>query len=490
MTARALIWFRRDLRLDDNLALVEAARDYDELVGVFVLSPRMWRAHDEAPRKVQLWLDAAEGLGAALEARGVALKVLRADTPGEVAAALRELCKALDCKAIYFNNEYEINEQRRDLKVAEMAADEGLHLRRFDTRYLTLPGSLKTAAGGPYTVFTPFRRRWAEALSAVEHRPLSAPTPRQRSALARDPVPTQLEGFEGGFDRALWPATEAEAERRLKRFVSHGLAAYAEGRDRPAEAGTSALSPYLAAGLLSPRRALAAALKANNGRLSGGLPGSLAGPSTWLSELAWRDFYGHVLVNFPRVSRHRAFKVETERLAWREAPDELSRWCAGQTGFALVDAGMRQLMATGWMHNRVRMVVASFLSKDLMLDWRLGERHFMQHLIDGDLAANNGGWQWAASTGTDAQPWFRIFNPDAQAEKFDPEARYIGRWVPELKGLSLKQIARLTPAERRARGYAQPMVDRGASRARVMAAFRALGLGDEAPRDAGADPNA
>jgi deoxyribodipyrimidine photo-lyase len=232
------------------------------------------------------------------------------------------------------------------------------------------------------------------------------------------------------------------------------------------------LSAYLAAGVISVRQCLHAVLSRNHGELDSGNPGAVV----WINELLWREFYKHILVGFPRVSMGRAFRRDTEALPWRHAPDELAAWQQGRTGYPIVDAAMRQLLATGWMHNRLRMVAAMFLSKNLLIDWREGERWFMRHLIDGDLAANNGGWQWSASTGTDSVPYFRLFNPHSQSRRFDPEGRFLRQWLPELDALSDRQIhdpssagALFLPA-----GYPPPIVDLGMSRARALDAFRNL----------------
>jgi deoxyribodipyrimidine photo-lyase len=252
------------------------------------------------------------------------------------------------------------------------------------------------------------------------------------------------------------------------------LLAYKDQRDFPAINGTSTLSPYLAVGAISPRQCLAAAVECNAGRTHDGQPGC----DTWISELVWREFYKHILVGFPRVNKHRAFREETEELPWNDDDDQFQAWCDGRTGFPIVDAAMRQLRQTGWMHNRLRMVVAMFLTKDLFIDWRRGEQFFMQHLVDGDLAANNGGWQWSASTGTDAAPYFRIFNPISQSRKFDPHGAFIRRFLPEIAHLDDDAIHEPygddAPLLTTKLAYPRPMIDRELSRERVLKAFSEL----------------
>lgn len=472
---RALVWFRRDLRLHDHTALHHAARDCaDGVVAVWAITPAAWRAHDDAPAKIDLWLRCARDLSDALAARNVPLVVLRADTDASLAAQLLDLAQRARCDALYRNHEYEVDESRRDALVDRRFRERGLAVRAFHDRVLVAPDALRTTTHGPYTVFTPFRRAWTAHLEARPAAPLPIFTAqRPIEGVTRSPVPDAVEGFASPVPASLWPAGEAHARARLDRFAQDTLSRYHAARDLPATDGTSALSPYLTAGVLSPRQCLDAALRAHGGSLSEGA----SGPLTWISELAWRDFYQQVLFHHPRVCMYRAFKRETEAVPWRDAPAELARWCAGETGFPLVDAAMKQLAATGWMHNRLRMLTAMFLTKDLLVDWRHGERFFMRHLVDGDLGANNGGWQWSASTGTDAQPWFRVFNPWTQSARFDPEGDFVKRWIPALKPLSPKAIHAMhavPDAQRRALGYPAPMVDHAAARQRALAAFEGL----------------
>ena len=288
------------------------------------------------------------------------------------------------------------------------------------------PRVIQTGDGRFYSVFTPYRRVWEK--KAIDHVDTHRPPGRQPELNIRSSdVPETIEHFDLSSCRDdLWPAGEPEAQRRLEKFVQR-IGNYQRARDIPSVNGTSLLSPYLAAGVISPRQCLAAALAVNKGQIAGD-----DGVATWISELAWRDFYTHVLVGFPRVSRHRPFKLKTDQLDWRTDEPNFEAWKQGRTGYPIVDAGMRQLNQTGWMHNRLRMVTAMFLTKHLLIDWRWGEKYFMQHLIDGELAANNGGWQWSASTGTDSVPYFRIFNPFSQSKRFDPDGDFIKELCPEL----------------------------------------------------------
>ena len=334
------------------------------------------------------------------------------------------------------------------------------------------PNTIKTKEGKFYSVFTPFRRVWERTVTEyLECRP----KPKKQPELSVKPskVPTKVEGFDFAACRDdLWSAGEKEAAKRLKSFASR-IANYNQHRDLAAVNGTSLISAYLAAGVISPRQCLVAGIAANNGKVVGH-----EGPTTWISELAWRDFYSHIMVACPRVSMHKPFKLRTENVGWRDDSAEFEAWCEGQTGFPIVDAGMRQLKRTGWMHNRLRMVTAMFLTKNLLIDWRMGERHFMRHLIDGDLAANNGGWQWSASTGTDAVPYFRIFNPFSQSKRFDVDGKFIKMMCPELEPVPAKSLhdpKKLEAAiQEHAIDYPSFVVDYPASRVRALAAFKAL----------------
>ena len=329
------------------------------------------------------------------------------------------------------------------------------------------PDHLKTGAGKFYSVFTPYRRAWdkqVEPFAAI----LPVPRPARKTDIKPSKFPERIDGFDlTQLRNDLWPAGEAEAQKRLERFTER-LDQYDTDRDLPSVSGTSLLSPYLAAGVISPRHCLAAARKLGDNK----------GAVTWVSELTWRDFYAQVLVACPRVSKHRPFKLNTDEIEWRESEEDLQAWQNGMTGFPIVDAGMRQLNRTGWMHNRLRMVTAMFLSKNLFLNWRLGERYFMRQLVDGDLAANNGGWQWSASTGTDAAPYFRIFNPFSQSKRFDPQGTFIKKMCPELESVpaaALHDPEKLTRAlEQNDVDYPSFIIDYRASRERAISAFKSL----------------
>ncbi|MGM3387762.1 deoxyribodipyrimidine photo-lyase [Stutzerimonas stutzeri] len=469
-----LLWLRSDLRVTDNTALV-AAMAAGPTVAVYLLTPGQWRIHDDAPCKVDFWLRNLQVLSERLAELNVPLLVRHVDDWRAVPDALDTLCREHRLGTVHVNEEYGVNEQRRDDAVETALSLAGIGLRRHLDQLLFAPGSVRTLSGGCFKVFSQFRKvchaRLNQSLPACQ----PVPAPQTALAIPSDPIPDTVSGFPSPSEylRSLWPAGEEFALRRLQFFAEDDLAEYEQRRDVPAEAGTSQLSPYLAAGVISPRQCLHAALINNRGELDGGNPGAV----TWINELLWREFYKHILVGFPRVSMGRAFRRETEALPWRHAPDDLEAWQQGRTGFPIVDAAMRQLLATGWMHNRLRMITAMFLSKNLLIDWRHGERWFMRNLIDGDLAANNGGWQWSASTGTDSVPYFRLFNPISQSEKFDPNGRFLRQWLPELVELDPRAIhdpGRLNGLFDQV-AYPRAIVDLPMSRERALNAFRALG---------------
>ncbi|WP_139832882.1 deoxyribodipyrimidine photo-lyase [Pseudomonas sp. R45(2017)] len=468
-----LIWLRSDLRQHDNTALAAAA-ERGPTVAVYLLSPLQWQEHDDAPCKIDFWLRNLRDLSKSLGALNIPLLIRTAPHWDQAPAVLLELCQQLKIEAVHVNEEYGINECRRDEAVAEALQAEGITFHSYLDQLLFKPGSVLTKTGTYFQVFSQFRKVCYERLHRSMPSLKQAPGKQQALNIASDPVPEAVEGFPtpGESLRALWPAGETEARRRLDTFADAQIDYYKSERDFPAKPGTSQLSAYLAAGVISPRQCLHAALQSNQGEFESGKVGAV----TWINELLWREFYKHILVGYPRVSRHRAFRPETEALAWRDAPADLAAWQEARTGLPIIDAAMRQLLETGWMHNRLRMVVAMFLTKNLLIDWREGERFFMRHLIDGDLAANNGGWQWSASTGTDSAPYFRIFNPVSQSEKFDSEGLFIKHWLPELAGLNKKEVH--NPAS--AGGlfgvadYPAPIVNLSASRERALTAFKNL----------------
>lgn len=465
-----LCWLRNDLRLHDNTALWTASQ-HGPVVAVYVVSPATWAEHDEAAVKVDFWLRNLAELKQVLIERNIPLRILHCEYWRDVPASLLELARELGATAVHFNDEYGVNEQKRDQAVEETFINQSMCCHRQHDQTLFAPGSLRTQAGTMYKVYSQFRRQAYNSL----HRgtPACVPAPEQQQPLAveSDAIPDHIEGFEQASElqRQLWPAGETVAAKRLQYFIDELADDYETTRDRPDLDGTSRLSPYLASGVLSVRQCLHAAMTGNRGEFDSGSPGAV----TWINELLWREFYKHILVCYPHVSRGKAFRPEYQHLPWRRDDEALEAWRQGRTGIPIIDAAMRQMLTLGWMHNRLRMLTAMFLCKNLLINWQEGERWFMQHLIDGDLAANNGGWQWSASTGTDSVPYFRVFNPATQAAKFDPDGSFIREWVPELRSLSAKDIHRpLSPRRLSELGYPAPIVDLKQSRQRAIATFR------------------
>lgn len=471
---RSLVWFRSDLRVRDNPALHAACAEARRgVVAVFALCPGQWREHDWGGPKVEFVLRNLRALSDALRGLNVPLRVLVLERFAEAPRALLELARGLGCDELCYNRELELNEVRRDAAVTVAFERAGLRVRGFSDQCIWKPGTLRTGDGRWYSIFSPFQRRWREQFR--RHGPpreLGRPRRQERAACESDTVPNSVESFAGPGRADLWPAGETEARERLERFIAERIGSYGERRDLPGGNGTSTLSPYLSLGVVSVRQCLLAAMEANDGRVDVGREGVVK----WISELIWREFYRNIVVGFPRVCMHRAFRPETESLNWSGDQEHFAAWCDGRTGIPIVDAGMRQLAQTGWMHNRVRMITAMFLTKDLFIDWRWGERHFMRGLVDGDLASNNGGWQWSASTGTDAAPYFRVFNPVSQSRRFDPQATYIRKFLPELAKLDDNEIHE-PYAARGAKSpldYPRPIIDLTKTRARVIEAFSAL----------------
>lgn len=461
----ALWWVRRDLRLSDNQALAAALAAAEQVVPVFVLDPALLASAYAGEKRLAFLLAGLRSLDASLRQSGSQLIVRQ----GEPAAQLARLLSETNAGAIFAERDVTPYARRRDERVN---AQLPLHV----TGGLTMhhPGAVVKDDGSPYTVFTPFSKRWLALPLPAPADLLPAPR-RIATPAGLDSLPTPAEpALPAGIP---FPAGEAEAQRRLAAFTGGDGAAisrYRDDRNRPDLEGTSRLSPYLRFGMLSARQAVAASRTA---RLAAA--GSEAGADTWLSELIWREFYAAILYHFPHV-RSGSFQRHYDRIPWVNDESDFAAWRQGLTGYPIVDAAMRQLVQTGWMHNRARMIVASFLVKDLLIDWRWGERFFMQHLLDGEPANNNGGWQWTAGVGTDAAPYFRVFNPTAQGEKFDPHGNYVRRWLPELAGVPEKFVHApwtMPASEQRRAGciigsdYPAPIIDHAFARQRTLAAY-------------------
>jgi len=474
-----LVWLRSDLRLHDNLALrkawSQAKASGGKVYAVFLVSQSQWQGHNLGLPKRDFMARQLVQLSADLASHGIELRLLQAPWFADAPAVLAKFAADKQIVDVHWQAECGWDERHRDDQVSSHFAGMGINAHINHDRCLVHPDQVLTLSGSPYKVFTAFKKNWLSALVAQWQMP-KASVGKQDKKIKKTKKYTALDvqslylssDLPGDYQhlQALWPAGEDQAQRRLNNFLQHSVRDYQAQRDFPAVAGTSTLSPYLAAGVIGPRQCLAAWLNEAQG--------DWFEPSmqTWLNELAWRDFYYYVMWHFPKVSKNLPFQDKTRAVRWRKAPKDFSAWCEGKTGVPIVDAAMAQLNQTGWMHNRLRMVVASYLTKNLFIDWRLGEAYFMQRLVDADFAANNGGWQWSASTGTDAAPYFRVFNPVSQSQRFDAQGEFIRAWLPELAQLNNKQVHQPPSAERGL--YPAPLVDLKLSRRSAIEAFAEL----------------
>ena len=550
---RAIMWFRRDLRLADNTALTAALKETDEVIGLFVLDSYILGGLNHGAAREAFVFSALEGLDAQLRSYGARLVVRSATTatdkmtdPDGLLTVLEAALKEAEAGVLYFNRDYSPFARRRDARVDEVLRERGYTVKSYKDLVMVGPTEVTKDAAGkePVTIYTPYRKRWqawvasnAERVKPLDNttlleklRPQSheahaflksahnLPVPKASDTIKRaklDDVPPDSFGTLGldadGKAEAhyplnpLWflPANQAEGVRRLAAWVDEigdlhvgapedghdakerrlRIGTYDQKRDLPAEEGTSRLSPFIRHGVLSIRQCYAAAASVHETTRQAATRDAV---DTWIGELVWRDFYYSILYHNPAIIRAN-YNAKYNRLTWLSDDAGFTAWCEGRTGYPIIDAGMRQMNNTHWMHNRVRMIVASFLTKDLLIDWRLGERYFWRQLVDGDVAANNGGWQWSASTGTDAQPYFRIFNPVTQGQKFDPTGAYIRRYVPELVRVPDRFIhspwQMPTDVQQTAgcvigKDYPTPIVDHATARVRTLAAFKNL-TGDD-----------
>ncbi|MBB3107624.1 deoxyribodipyrimidine photo-lyase [Psychrobacter luti] len=515
-----LMWFRRDLRLHDNTALAalsERANEDNALVSaIFFMTPEQWHAHDMSLTQLDHIARTLPILATSLQKHlNINLTVQVCLNFADCVNALSTLCEANKISLIMANHEYEGNEIERDERLTKQLAKNDIEFIRWHDQCILPPQSIMTNDGDSmYKVFTPFYKKWRHTLDVSTIQTHEAPAVNNKAKLktSKSSATTindienlskktvnnyqnvlQTNGLLAHIDidaqldyaREAYPAGEEAACQRLDEFIATDIDDYDISRDVPSLHATSQLSAYLNIGSISPRLCYLQATKAleelhrNDGNTLRNSDNNDI--NRWISELAWRDFYRHVLVEKPTLIRHKAYKEETDsKIHWSYSEDDFKSWCKGETGVPLVDAAMRSLNATGFMHNRLRMVTAMFLTKDLLIDWRLGERYFMQQLIDADFASNNGGWQWSASTGTDSAPYFRIMNPFSQAKTHDTDGEFIKTWLPELKDVPASILHSEDKMRKElAKGgkfsdtdYPLPMVEHKAARQLAIAEFK------------------
>lgn len=441
--ANALVWLRRDLRLYDQAALHHALTNHQRVWLCFIfdttiLDPLLTK-NGGFDRRVDFIWQTIHDLDQTLRAQGGGIIARH----GDPVKLIPNLAKELGVDSVYTNHDYEPSAIDRDQTVEHLLSKNGIHFAHFKDQVIFERTEVLTNSATVFSVFTPYKNAWLKNLSPTQLEPLTCEVPDSKLPGRYAPIPKTMDtgipslesmGFKGtGVEKYLPPGSKG-AELFLADFLKR-IDQYNIGRDFPATKGVSYLSTYLRFGLLSIRGLVR---EAHRRMLAGSL-----GASTWLSELIWRDFYFMILANHPRLAKGESFKPDYDKIVWEQGAkaDKLFKaWCAGQTGYPLVDAAMHQLNQSGYMHNRLRMIVASFLCKDLGIDWRWGEQYFAEHLNDFELASNNGGWQWASSSGCDAQPYFRIFNPITQSERFDADGKFIRRYIPALEKLSNKSI--------------------------------------------------
>jgi deoxyribodipyrimidine photo-lyase len=484
---KAVFWFRRDLRLSDNAGLTQATHDTDEVICLFVLDPRLTEHPDTCEARLAFMYSCLADLDETLQAKGGRLIIRKGDIEAEILKVMQEA----QAETLYFNHDYTPYARKRNEQVSNSLTQKGYVVKTAKDVVIFEKDEILTGSDKPYTVFTPYKKNWLKKIEQdlpgryelkSESLQLQSDEAKKLKSLTIPPIPAKL--------KEAWylPAGETAGRERLKYWagiVKEGknsrqarLEHYAEKRDFPADDGTSRLSPFLRFGAISPRQCYRAA---RNARKEATTREARDGCDTWVGELIWRDFYWQILWHFPHVAKG-AFQEKYAKLDWQlEAEHHLKAWKEGLTGYPIVDAGMRQLNQMNWMHNRLRMITASFLVKDLLINWQEGERYFWQKLVDGDQAANNGGWQWSASTGTDAQPYFRIFSPVSQSQKFDPKGGYIRQFVPELAKVPDKYIHApwTMPANLQehlgiiiGKDYPTPIVDHAQARLKALALFK------------------
>ena len=464
---KGLIWLRSDLRIDDNPALSNAIMECEEVIAIYIFSELQWKLHNESNIKHEFLIKNLNILEKSLKKLNIPLIALNTKSFVTLPEDLCSFAKKQSIDHIFWNNEFGFNESERDLAVIESSKKIDIKTSRYNDQVIYEPGFLRTGQGNPYSVFTPFKRRWIENFN-MNFLDIVQPNIAKKSTQVKSNLSDLKFIKTHSVNIELWPAGEDAAQEKLTSFLHLKAESYSKSRNSPIIDGTSRISPYLALGVLSPKRCILEGLKLNNFEFTSGNKGICK----WIDEIVWREFYRNIMHSFPKVSQGQPFQDYTNSIKWRHSNKELEAFYNGKTGFPIVDAGIRQMLAEGWMHNRLRMVVAMFFTKNMLHDWRLGEKFFMKNLIDGDFSSNNGGWQWSSSTGTDSAPYFRIFNPITQSQNFDPDGEFIKKFIPELKDVPVAQIHQPQTDLFSSTDYPAPMLDLKESRVRAIQAFK------------------
>ena len=458
-----LFIFSNDLRLEDNAALYNASLGKKGLEALFLFNKDKWQLHYESPLKIKFQLNNLEIIKEELDNLNINLRVLSPKLDDENKLILKEALK-INASQVFINSEYGFNEKRSNENLRKLLADNRIDLIELDSSIIN-PKKIVTGAGTYFKVFTPYSRSFREELNKEYLQCFPAPEKQQIKIGDSDEIPIfELEDEVKKNALKLYEPGEKAAIKILENFFENKISDYKVARDFPAQDSTSKLSVYLSSGIISAKKCVSKLLE-----ISEDTPGT--GEYSWFNEIIWREFYKYIIFHYPRVSMRKSFNEKYDQVKWRDDEEDFVAWTKGETGFPIIDAAMKQLLSTGWMHNRLRMIVAMFLSKNLLIDWKRGEEFFMQNLIDGDHASNVGGWQWSASTGVDAAPYFRIFNPITQSEKFDKEGLFLKHYLPNLKGLSSKEIHNPDIESRKELNYPMPITDLSSSRKRAIEVF-------------------
>ena len=456
----SLFIFNSDLRLRNNPALSNASLKGSSLTTLFIFNPKKWNNHNESNLKIAFQIEHLKELSEKLKNLNIPLKLINADGIEDESKKIIDFVKKNEIQEVFINKEYGVNEMLRDETLQKDLERMNKKLNIYDSSIFH-PDSVKTQSDTFFKVFTPFSRAFRSKLMSKKIEVSELPK-RQEHAIS---VSDKIESFKlDKNDQEIFNQYEIGEEKaleKLENFIDHKILNYKKNRDFPALDGTSALSPYLSSGILSSGQCIFYVFQKYSE--------DEIGVKTWINEIIWREFYKYILFHNPRVSKNHSFSEKYDKFPWLNNEDSFISWSKGQTGVPIIDAAMRQLNATGWMHNRLRMIVAMYLTKNLLIDWRKGEKYFMNKLIDGDFASNNGGWQWSASTGVDAAPYFRIFNPITQSEKFDKEGTFIKKWIPEIA--AAKNIHDPSTEERKEMGYSYHLVDLKESRKEAIEKF-------------------